>query len=190
MTGCAPLNAEPPTSARQECGQASPAAHGGTEVGRPVWQPRLLAAAEAARSFSDARRTREAAGRAADKARAAEEKTLYASALLLRTWADKDLGALDQAAAGAQEARAIFAAAGDAHGEGRALIALSLVAEARDALDEDRRLLEEALELSRRNGDWRNTAPLPPVRRDPTAWLRPCAEGRRPHPRRPARGSP
>jgi tetratricopeptide (TPR) repeat protein len=117
-----------------------------------------LAEAEAAESFSDWRRTQEAAARAAQGARAGGQQLLLADALLRRVRADVQLGALDEAAAGATEARAIAAAAGDTHLEGRAVSGLALVAKARGALDEYRRLLEEVLAQARRAGDWRNTA--------------------------------
>jgi Tfp pilus assembly protein PilF len=125
----------------------------------PVDEARLdLAEAEAARSFSDLHRAQEASRRAAEKAHAAGAQLLYGAALLLRAWADFQLGALDDAASGATEARAIFTDAGDPRGVGRALQVLALVAERRGALDDRRRLLGDALALARRAGDWRNTA--------------------------------
>jgi len=116
--------------------------------------PRLdLAEAAAAGSQSDYRRQAAAAGRAVDKSRAAETRSLTARALLLQAGAHRELGDLEPALAAATAARDIYAALGDRGGQARAFRSVAIIRFDRGDQAAAKRDLTETLRLSRAIGN-------------------------------------
>jgi tetratricopeptide (TPR) repeat protein/TolB-like protein/tRNA A-37 threonylcarbamoyl transferase component Bud32 len=125
--------------------------------------PRIdLAEAEALEARSDFVHEREAAERAAAAGTAQGARLLVARAQLLTGTAARNLGDHDKAAAAFEEARRLFAGAGDRAGVARAVNSLGIVAWQRgDDLggrEPARRLYEEALAAFRDIGDRRGAA--------------------------------
>ncbi|HQF86694.1 MAG TPA: tetratricopeptide repeat protein [Acidobacteriota bacterium] len=115
--------------------------------------PRVdLAEASAAGSQSDYRRQAAAAGRAADKGRTAETRSLTARALLLQSGAYREMGELKPAQAAATAAQDIFAALGDRGGQAQALRALANIRYDQGDHAAAKRDLTESLRLSRAIG--------------------------------------
>lgn len=115
--------------------------------------PRVdLAEASAAGSQSDYRRQAAAAGRAADKGRTAETRSLTARALLLQSGAYREMGELKPAQAAAAAAQEIFAALGDRGGQAQALRALANIRYDQGDHAAAKRDLTESLRLSRAIG--------------------------------------
>ena len=122
--------------------------------------PRIdLAEAKAAGALSDLQRQVSAANRAADKGRALGARLLVAEARLAAWWAYVRLANPDQAQKVCEEARRLYAEAGDRGGEARALSSLAYVLRYFE-LDRPRaqKLYEESLAISREIGDKRAVA--------------------------------
>lgn len=115
--------------------------------------PRIdLIEAEAA---PDAAKTRDAAKRAAAQARSQGARLFLARALLIEAWALGELGQYTEATAVAQEARQIYADAGDRGGLARALSRLATVRPDQADLLAARSLYEESVRIAREVGDRR-----------------------------------
>ena len=123
--------------------------------------PRIdLAEAAAASALSNFKQQQVAAGRAAAKGQARGARQLVASARIQECNAWQSLGERTKAIAAAEEARQIYAAAGDRGGESRALRSVGIVLRARGDLAGARRTYEQALAVSRDIGDRGLTAGL------------------------------
>ncbi|HYX25708.1 MAG TPA: tetratricopeptide repeat protein [Thermoanaerobaculia bacterium] len=121
--------------------------------------PRIdLAEAEAHEARSDFVHQREAADRAAAKGTARGARLLVARARSFAGTAARNLGNLDQAAAAFEEARGIFAAAGDRGGVARAVNSLGIVAWQHGDVARARTLYDQALATFRATGDRRGAA--------------------------------
>jgi eukaryotic-like serine/threonine-protein kinase len=117
--------------------------------------PRIdLAEAQAAGALSDLARQVEAADRAAEKGRQQGAGLLVAEARLAAWWALVRVAKPEEARQACEEARRLFAEAGDRGGEARALASLAYVLRFFD-LDrpQARKLYEESLTVSRAIGD-------------------------------------
>jgi tetratricopeptide (TPR) repeat protein/tRNA A-37 threonylcarbamoyl transferase component Bud32/TolB-like protein len=123
--------------------------------------PRIdRAEASAAASLSDYRRQQGAAARAVAKARQQGARLLVASALLTEGNAWQELGDPPKAIAAAEEAREIYASAGDRGGESRALRAAGISLRSQGDLAAARRMYERGLAVARDIGDQSTTAGL------------------------------
>jgi serine/threonine protein kinase/tetratricopeptide (TPR) repeat protein len=116
--------------------------------------PRIdLAEVLAADQIGDLHREAAAAARAEEKGRRQAAKIITASALLNRGSALSALGDNKSAVPALQEAQAFFSAVGDQQSAARALINLAIVERHQSNLDEAEKLLESALEISRKTGN-------------------------------------
>ena len=123
--------------------------------------PRIdRAEATAASSISDYKRQQAAAARAVAKGRDQGARLLVASALLSEGNAWQDLGDTPKAIAAAEEARQIYAAAGDRGGESRALRSVGIALRSQGDLVGAKQTYERGLAVAREIGDRRNTAGL------------------------------
>jgi tetratricopeptide (TPR) repeat protein/TolB-like protein/tRNA A-37 threonylcarbamoyl transferase component Bud32 len=121
--------------------------------------PRIdVAEAEASEARSDFAHEREAAERAATQGKARGARLLVARAQLLAGTAARNLDDLERAAAAFEEARRLFAAAGDHAGEARAVNSLGIVTWQRGDLAGARKLYEQALATFHDTGDRRGAA--------------------------------
>ena len=121
--------------------------------------PRLdLAAAQAADSLSDFAAERDAARRAAAAGQALGARLLVAHARLAESWALRNLDDPLGATAAAEEAKSIYAAAGDRAGAARAVNQLGIVAWQSGAAEDAARLYEEARIAFEALGDRRGVA--------------------------------
>ncbi len=118
--------------------------------------PRIdIAEAEATKDFASSQK---AAARAGATARAQGARLFLARARLLEAWALGEQGRYVEATAAAQEARQIYAEAGDRGGLARALNRMATVRPNQDDLAAARATYEEAAAISRQVGDRRWTA--------------------------------
>jgi eukaryotic-like serine/threonine-protein kinase len=116
--------------------------------------PRIdLAETLAADQLGDLHREEAAAARAAEKGRRQGAKIITASALLTRGSVLSALGDEKNAIAALEEARDFFFAVGDQQSAARALINLAIIKRHQSSLDEAQKLLESALEISRKTGN-------------------------------------
>jgi tetratricopeptide (TPR) repeat protein len=116
--------------------------------------PRLdLAEALAAESLADFEAERELARRAATKGQARGAALLVARARLAEAWSLRSLGHPKDATAAADEAKAIYEAAGDRGGVAFALLMLSNAREDEGDLAGARQAAEEGLAIRRQIGD-------------------------------------
>ena len=116
--------------------------------------PRIDSAeATAAGSLSDYKRQQAAAGRAVAKGRQQGARLLVASALLLEGNAWQELGETPKAIAAANEAREIYASAGDRGGESRALRAAGISLRSQGDLAGAKKNYLEALAIRRDIGE-------------------------------------
>ena len=117
-----------------------------------------LGEADAAESISDFQASRDAARRAAEKARQLGSRTLRAEALLKEGWALRNLGERQPARTAVEEARTLYAATGDRRGEAQAATLLAVML--RDGGDaRGAAVLDEAsLAVFRSTGDQRSVA--------------------------------
>lgn len=123
--------------------------------------PRIdWAEATAASSLTDFKRQQVAAARAIEKARQLGARLLIANALLTEGNAWQELGETRKAIAAAEEARQIYAAAGDRGGESRALRAAGIALRSQGDLAEATAMYERALSVAREIGDRSTTAGL------------------------------
>jgi serine/threonine protein kinase/tetratricopeptide (TPR) repeat protein len=123
--------------------------------------PRIDSAeATAASSLSDYKRQQAAAGRAVAKGRQQGARLLVASALLVDGNAWQELGETPKAIAAANEAREIYAAAGDRGGESRALRAAGISLRSQGDLAAAKQMYERGLAVAREIGDQSTTAGL------------------------------
>ena len=123
--------------------------------------PRIDSAeATAAGSLSDYKRQQAASGRAVAKGRQQGARLLVASALLLEGNAWQELGETPKAIAAANEAREIYASAGDRGGESRALRAAGISLRSQGDLAAARQMYERGLAVAREIGDQSTTAGL------------------------------
>jgi tetratricopeptide (TPR) repeat protein/tRNA A-37 threonylcarbamoyl transferase component Bud32 len=123
--------------------------------------PRIdIAEAAAAASLSDFKRQQAAAARAVAKGRQQGARLLVASALLTEGNAWQELGEPPKAIAAAEEARGIYASAGDRGGESRALRAEGISLRSQGDLAAARRMYERGLAVAREIGDQSTTAGL------------------------------
>jgi len=123
--------------------------------------PRIdRAEASAAASLSDYKRQQAAAARAVGKGRQQGARLLVASALLTEGNAWQELGDRPKAIAAAEEAREIYAAAGDRGGESRALRAAGISLRSQGDLAAASRMYERGLAIAREIGDQSTTAGL------------------------------
>ncbi|HVQ16751.1 MAG TPA: protein kinase, partial [Vicinamibacterales bacterium] len=123
--------------------------------------PRIDSAeATAASSLSDYKRQQAAAARAVAKGRQQGARLLLASALLTEGNAWQELGDIPKAIAAAEEARQIYASAGDRGGESRALRAAGISLRSQGDLAAARRMYERGLAVAREIGDQSLTAIL------------------------------
>jgi tetratricopeptide (TPR) repeat protein len=118
------------------------------------------AEATAASSLTDFRRQQIAAARAVDKARRLGARLLIANALLTEGNAWQELGQTPKAIAAAEEARQIYAAAGDRGGESRALRAAGIALRSQGDLAAATTMYERGLAVAREIGDRSTTAGL------------------------------
>ncbi|HEX4965599.1 MAG TPA: tetratricopeptide repeat protein [Thermoanaerobaculia bacterium] len=117
-----------------------------------------LAEAEVHEARSDFVHEREAAERAAAKGTARGARLLVARARIHAGTAARNLGNYDQAAASLEEARQIFASAGDRDGVAHAVNNLGIVVWQRGDPEAGRKLYEEALAGFHATGDRRGAA--------------------------------
>jgi tetratricopeptide (TPR) repeat protein len=123
--------------------------------------PRIDAAeAAAASSLSDFKRQQAAAAAAAAKGQRQGARLLVASARLTEGNAWQELADTPKAIAAAEEARKIYAAAGDRGGESRALRAAGVAMRSRGDLTGATEMYERGLAVAREIGDRRTTASL------------------------------
>jgi tetratricopeptide (TPR) repeat protein/tRNA A-37 threonylcarbamoyl transferase component Bud32 len=123
--------------------------------------PRIDSAeAAAASSLSDYKRQQSAAARAVEKGRRQGARLLAASALLTEGNAWQELGEISKAIAAAEEARSIYASAGDRGGESRALRAAGIALRSQGDLAAARQMYEQGLAVAREIGDQSTTAGL------------------------------
>jgi eukaryotic-like serine/threonine-protein kinase len=125
----------------------------------PGGDPRIdLGEAGAAESLSDARRQQEAAGRAAVLGRGQGSLLLVAAARASEGAAWRTLSELQRAAEAYEEAREIFASAGDRGGIAQMLTEIAKLRRHEGRIAEARELNEEALAHAREIGDRRSMA--------------------------------
>ncbi len=123
--------------------------------------PRIdWAEARAASSLTDFKRQQIAAARAVDKGRQLGARLLIANALLTEGNAWQELGETPRAIAAAEEARQIYAAAGDRGGESRALRAAGIGLRSQGDLAAAKAMYERGLAVAREIGDRSTTAGL------------------------------
>ena len=123
--------------------------------------PRIdWAEATAASSLTDFKRQQVAAARAVEKGRQLGARLLIANALLTEGNAWQELGEPPKAIAAAEEARQIYAAAGDRGGESRALRAAGIALRSQGDLAGARAMYERGLAVAREIGDQSTTAGL------------------------------
>jgi tetratricopeptide (TPR) repeat protein/tRNA A-37 threonylcarbamoyl transferase component Bud32 len=123
--------------------------------------PRIDSAeASAASSLSDYKRQQAAAARAVEKGRRQGARLLVAGALLTEGNAWQELGETPKAIAAAEEARGIYASAGDRGGESRALRAAGIALRSQGDLAAARQMYERGLAVAREIGDQSTTAGL------------------------------
>jgi tetratricopeptide (TPR) repeat protein/tRNA A-37 threonylcarbamoyl transferase component Bud32 len=123
--------------------------------------PRIdTAEAAAAASLSDFKRQQAAAARAVEKGRQQRARLLVASALLTEGNSWQELGEPPKAIAAAEEARGIYASAGDRGGESRALRAAGISLRSQGDLAAATRMYERGLAVAREIGDQSTTAGL------------------------------
>ena len=123
--------------------------------------PRIDSAeAAAASALSDYKRQQTAAARAIAKGRQQGARLLVASALLTEGNAWQELGETPKSIAAANEAREIYASAGDRGGESRALRAAGIALRSQGDLAAARQMYERGLAVAREIGDQSTTAGL------------------------------
>jgi tetratricopeptide (TPR) repeat protein len=123
--------------------------------------PRIdWAEASAASSLTDFKQQQVAAARAVEKGRHLGARLLVANALLTEGNAWQELGERPRAIAAAEEARQIYAAAGDRGGESRALRAAGIALRSQGDVAGAKQTYERALAIAREIGDRSTTAGL------------------------------
>ncbi len=116
--------------------------------------PRIdLAEARTAFSLGDFKREQEAAGTAAQKARALGASFIVSAAQLDQCWAFQRLGAYKEAVATCEEARMTYTRTGDLEGEARALLNMGVALYYHRDLAEAQLAYERAVAIFRQVGD-------------------------------------
>ena len=130
--------------------------------------PRIdLAEADAAEALGDFKREKAAALRAAEKAELRGARLMLANARYVEAWALDHLGDLDGAATALEEARQIYASAGDRSGVGKVLNAMGTVSSGQGRLDGSAPNVARSCGDRRGNREqrWRGCRPAPDRKR-------------------------